>query len=266
MKALSFLKRDFLIAASYKLPFVVQIAGIFVSMLTFFYVSRLVGSGKDGILGRYGGNYFSFLLIGVAFTDYLLASVNSFSEEIRRGQLFGTLEALLITPMSVTGILFSSSIFNYLFTTLRMALYFLFGFLFFDLHLVIMAPAALFLVFFLTLLSFWGIGMVSAAIVIIFKHTSPVKWIIGSVSGLLGGIFYPLDVLPGCLKTVSQFLPITHAVEAMRLIMLQGAGIGDLWYHIWALGLFAAILFPGGVWAFHRGLAAARVNGSLLHY
>lgn len=266
MKALAFLKRDFLNASSYKLPFLLQLAGIFVTMVMFFYVSRLVGSGAGGILEQYGGDYFSFLLIGVAFTDYLLASVNSFAEEIRRGQLQGTLEALLITPMSIPGILFCSSLFNYVFTTLRLCVYFSFGLLFFDLKLNIMHVSALICIFLLTLISFWGIGMLSAALILIFKQGSPVKWLLGPASGLLGGIFYPVDVMPPWLQAVSQCIPVTHAVEAMRHIMIQGAGIKEVFPQVMVLSLFAMVLFPFGVWSFKLALAHAQKNGTLLHY
>ena len=266
MKPLAFLKRDFLIASSYKVPFLLQVLGIFFTMLIFFFVSRLVGTGQDRLLEKYGGNYFSFLLIGVAFTDYLLASVNSFADEIRKSQLFGTLEALLASPMSVTGILFSSSLFKYLFTTVRLAVFFLLGVVFFGLHLVILNWSALLIVFILTLISFWGIGMFSAGLVIIFKQESPMKWVLGPVSGLLGGIFYPIEVLPKWLQTASLFLPVTHSVEAMRLILLKGKGGTEVWPQISALILFAVILFPTGVWVFHKGLEIARRNGTLLHY
>ncbi len=266
MKALAFLKRDFLNASSYKLPFLTQLAGIFVTMVIFFYVSRLVGKGAENILEQYGGDYFSFLLIGVAFTDYLIASVNSFAEEIRRGQLQGTLEALLITPMSIPGILLCSSLFNYAFTTLRLCVYFSFGLLFFGLRLHIVHVSALICIFLLTVISFWGIGMISAALVIIFKQASPVKWLVGPASGLLGGIFYPVDVMPEWLQTLSQCIPVTHAVDAMRHIMIQGAGIKNVFPQVMILSLFAFVLFPFGMWSFKLALTHAKKNGTLLHY
>jgi ABC-2 type transport system permease protein len=60
----------------------------------FFFLSRLVGEGIAGQLEPYGGNYFSFVLIGVAFTDYLSVSLSSFAGQIRSAQMQGTLEAM----------------------------------------------------------------------------------------------------------------------------------------------------------------------------
>jgi len=266
MKLLVFLKRDFLLTASYKFPFFIQIMGIFFSMFIFYFVSKLVGAGQNNILDKYGGNYFSFLLIGIAFSDFFLTSINSFSEEIRRGQLFGTLEALLVTPMSTTQILIYSSLFNYLFSCFRFFVYILFGKLFFGLTFSNINISLIIIIFLLSILSFWGIGMISATFVIIFKQNSPIKWLLGPATGLLGGIFYPTDILPNSLKYLSNFLPITHSVEAIRLILFKGANIYNILTQVISLIVFSILLFPLGIFLFNFGLKIAKQNGSLLHY
>ena len=93
-------------AASYRLKFILNIGGIFLSTVMYFFLSRLIGKGIDNQLVPYGGDYFSFVLIGIAFTDYLAVSLGSFAGQIRNAQLHGTLEALLVTPTSVPTILF----------------------------------------------------------------------------------------------------------------------------------------------------------------
>lgn len=265
-KALAFLKRDFLIAVSYRMKFLTQIAGIFISTLMFFFVSRLVGKGAANQLEPYGGDYFAFVLIGVAFTDYLIVSINSFSEEIRGAQMMGTLEAVLTTPTPPTVILFSSSLYSFSFTTLRVILYLAFGFAFFGLEFQLTSFAAFVVVMVLTVFSFWGIGLVSAAFVIVFKHGSPINWLIGSASGLLGGVLYPVSMLPDWLKPVAHLLPITHALEAMRQVLLKGAPLGAVLDEVLILAVFAVVFFSIGIFAFKAGLRIAEKEGSLLHY
>jgi len=266
MKILAFLKRDFWISISYKLPFLIQIIGIIFSLFIFYYVSKLVGSGQNNILDRYGGSYFSFLLIGIAFSDFFLTSINSFAEEIRKGQLFGTLEAILVTPLSVPKILIYSSCYNYIFSSFRFMLYFLFGKIFFDLTFSSINFFLVVIVFMLSLFSFWGIGMISATFVIIFKQSSPLKWLLGSSTGLLGGIFYPSDILPTYLQCFSNLLPITHSIEALRLILFKGADFYDIKSQVIVLSVFAVLLFSLGLYTFKIGLKIAKKNGSLLHY
>ena len=85
--ALAFLRRDFSLALSYRLSFLLQIGGIFFSIAIFFFLSELFGSAIAPQLVEYGGNYFSFVLIGLAFTGFLGLSLSSFAESIREGQL-----------------------------------------------------------------------------------------------------------------------------------------------------------------------------------
>ena len=71
-----------------------------------------------------------------------------------------------------------------------------------------------------------------------------------AASGLLGGVFYPVNVLPSWLEPLSDLLPITHALEAMRQILLNGATLGAVSNQAAILTLFAAILLPIGLGAF----------------
>ena len=72
--------------------------------------------------------------------------------------------------------------------------------------------------------------------------------------------------LPAWLQPASALLPITHALEAMRLAVLRGAGLADLWKPIGALAVFAAILLPIGVLAFSIAVRRAKRTGSLVQY
>ena len=266
MKPLAFLKRDFLLDISYKFSFLLQVAGIFVSSLTFFFLSRLVGAGVANQMEPYGGNYFSFVLIGIAFTDYLSVSLGGFSSQIRSAQIMGTLEALLVTPTSVSTILFSSTLYDFFFTSIRVIAYLVIGVLIFGMDLHLVSLPAFFVVMILTILAFAGIGLLSAAFIIVFKQGSPISWVMGTASGLLGGVFYPISVLPSWLIPFANLLPITHALEAMRQVLLKGAPFSAIYHQIFILSVFVVILLPLGLLAFRYGLKLARKEGSLIHY
>ena len=61
---------------------------------------------------------------------------------------------------------------------------------------------------------------------------------------LLSEVWFSLDEAPGWLKFFSQCLPLTHAVQAAREIMLHGASLGSLMYHVWVL-LGMSVVFLG---------------------
>ncbi len=265
-RALAFLKRDLLTAWSYRLQFMAQSGGIFCTTLIFFFMGKLITPQQSPQLLQYGSDYFAFSLVGLAFADYLMVSVNGFADEIRRGQLQGTLEALLTAPVPPLAILLYSSLSSFLFTTLRVLLYLGLGIFFFDMRWQLQSPALFLGVFLLTVLSFWGLGLLSAAFVILFKQTSPIHWALGPLAGLLGGVMFPVQLLPDWLRWFADLLPITWALEALRQVLLNGAVFSQVKTECMALGVFAVIFLFCGIIAFRYGLRHAQKEGSLLHY
>ena len=130
-KSLAFLKRDFLINSSYKSSFLFQFGTIIFSVLTFFFISKLFGEKASEYLTNYGGEYFPFVLIGIAFYGYLSTAMTSFTNAIQREQQLGTLEAIILSPTKISTVLISGSLWNFLFTSFNILVYLLLGILFF---------------------------------------------------------------------------------------------------------------------------------------
>jgi ABC-2 type transport system permease protein len=266
MKPIAFLIRDIQVAFSYKLSFLLQFVDIFFSTMVSFFVSKLIGGGLSAQLAPYGGDYFSFVIIGIALTDYLSVSLEGFSSEIRSAQVEGTLETLLVTPTSVPTILFSSTLYSYSVTSLRVIVYIVIGAVLFGLKLHMTSVLSFVVVMILTMASFAGIGLISAAFIIVFKRGSPINVLATTWSGLLGGVFYPVHILPSWLQPFSLFLPITHALEALRQILINGASFAAVYDKVLILAVFSALLLPAGLAAFRYGLTIAKKEGSLIHY
>ncbi len=123
----AFIKKDFLITLSYRFDFFIQIFSILFGVTMLYYIGKLVDSADIPILKMYGGSYFGFMVIGLGFTGYVGVSINTFFGEIREGQLTGTIEIILSSPTRLFTFLFSSSLWSYIFTTIRLSLYFLVG-------------------------------------------------------------------------------------------------------------------------------------------
>ena len=264
--AAAFLKRDFLIALSYRLAFLLEISGIFFGVASFYFLSRLFGSALVPQLEQYGGDYFSFVLIGLAFNGYLGLSLYSFAGSIREGQMTGTLEIMLLSPTRLSAILFSSSLWEYVLTTLNVVVYFLFGGLVFGFDISQTNFLTAFVVLIISITAFSGIGILSAAFVLVVKRGDPIAWIFGGVSTLLAGVYYPISVLPGWLEPLSHALPMTYSLDAMRLAMLRGYSLYEVRYDILILLGFALVLTPLAFIVFRKALKRAKAEGSLIQY
>jgi len=62
----------------------------------------------------------------------------------------------------------------------------------------------------------------------------------------LSEVWFSLEGSPPWVRTLSQFFPLTHVTEGMRRIMNDGAGLGELGYHLAALGVMTAIFMTIG--------------------
>lgn len=265
-KPLAFLKKDFLVQTSYKFDFITQFIGIFLSTILFYFVSKLVGNAASPYLKPYGGDYFAFVLIGIAFSSYLSIALSSFSTAIQGAQISGTLEALLVTQTSVTTIILSSSLYSFLLTSLRVVLYLLLGAFVFGVKMDAAGIPIAFLLLVLTMVAFSSLGIISASFIMVLKRGDPFMWIFTNASWFLGGVYYPIDVLPSWLKKFSYFLPITYAMDGMRLALLKGYSLFQLKYHILALLLFCVIMLPLSVAIFIFAVKKTKKDGSLTHY
>ena len=259
-KAWIFIKRDFLTDVSYKVSFALQTLDVLIGVAAFYFLSKTLGPTTTE-----GYPFFGFLLIGVAVNGYMTTCLVCFSQAIRGGQFTGTLKAVLSTRTAPLSLVLLSSLYPCLRAAADAAVY-LIGGLLFGLSLAQVNVVAVVVVFVASLLAFSSIGIFSAAFTLAFKKGDPLLWLFGGLSWLLGGVFYPLDVLPPGLRQAADALPITHALEAMRSALLDGASVEELLPQIGILTLFGLIGIPLGLASFNYALRVARVSGTLSHY
>lgn len=243
-----------------------NLIGIFFSVLTFFFIARLFGQAAAPHLQEYGGDYFPFVLIGIAFSTFLGVGLGTSATALRQEQMLGTLEAMLITPTRASSIVIYLSLWNFIYSSFNILVYLFIGRVVFGVLFNVSHPLLVLIVLFLSVLSFSSLGIISSCFVMVFKRGSPINWIVSGSFDLLGGVYYPLTVLPGSLQIISHLLPITYALKALRGILLAGNSFIQVKTEILALFGFAAVLFPLSVLLFDRALKWAKKDGSLSQY
>ena len=265
-KAAWFLHRDYIIELSYKLSFVLQFFGIFLNVFMFYFLARLVDGGSQPSLAAYNGDYFAFVLIGVAFSLYFTVAISGFAKNLRDAQITGTLEAMLLTPTDLPTIIISSCLWDYLCTTLRVVIYLLLGMFVFGANLGNGNYLGALVVLILTIVAFSGLGIMAASFILVTKRGDPVTTLVGGVGLLLGGVYYPVELLPSWLQFLAALIPVTYALRAMRNALLNNASWSVLLPDIGALVIFCVILVPLSLFTFKQAVRWAKIDGSLAHY
>jgi ABC-2 type transport system permease protein len=110
----------------------------------------------------------------------------------------------------------------------------------------------------LTLISLAGLGLFSAGLSLLFKRAESFHFFANSLFRFFSGVYFPVTIFPLGLRYLSQGIPFTHALEALRRAALQGSTLSELRGEVFALAAFTVILLPGGIiffrWAYHRSL------------
>ncbi len=70
----------------------------------------------------------------------------------------------------------------------------------------------------------------------------------------LTGIFFPIQQMPWFMQYISQLLPLTYAVTAMRKVMILGAGIQDIVPEVAILVVFGAVMLAIAIPVFRRAM------------
>ena len=170
------------------------------------------------------------------FFVFLLASVAFLRE---RSQ--GTLERVLVSPLSRTELTLGYVLGFTLFATIQSLV--ILGFVIYVLKVHYAGnPWLLFLV---TLaLTIGGVNMGIFASAYARNELQVVQFIPLLIVPqiLLGGLFFPVRTLPIILKQIAYVMPLTWANFALQDVMLKGLGLPDIWPDLIVLVAFAALM------------------------
>jgi ABC-2 type transport system permease protein len=83
---------------------------------------------------------------------------------------------------------------------------------------------------------FLTVGFALTGLIKNAKSSTPITMIAFFVLLFLGGVFFPVDMMPGFLQAISSALPSTHLNDALRTVGVEGGGSGDIWIDIAVLG------------------------------
>lgn len=258
----AFFCRDWMISASYTLDFFLRIFAIVFWVLMLYFISQLIQSHP--LLDEYGG-FLPYSIVGFSVLIFYQTGVTAFSKAIRQEQMMGTLEYLLLSPISMAQIIIGSSLWNYAWASLSVLLYWLTADVLFEfpLHGPWLPVVLLCIV---SMLIFLSIGILSASFVIVFKKGDPVSYFLSASSAFIGGTFFPVELFPQWIQNIAYLLPITYSLDAFREVLLKGGGIEAIAVDLTVLSLFLLVFLPFSIYVLKISVRFAKQNGSLLHY
>lgn len=265
-KAAAFIRRDFRIESGYQAAFIMGLMETIMLLVILHFVGRLVPTGASASLSAYGRGYFPFALIGVGFARYFDLMLRMFSESIRTAQVTGCLEAMLSSPTGPITVVMMSSFYSLLSGALQLVMILGGGVLLFGVDLRTMNVPATLLVVLFSIAIFMAFGVLSASAIVWLKKGDPITWLLGGLGSILGGAYFPIDVMPGWMQKFSYIIPIRYSLDALRSTMLKGASLVSVAKPIETLLLMSVILLPASAALFTAAVRKGRREGTLMQY
>ena len=184
----------------------------------------------------------NFFVPGVIGTALQIATVFAVAMSIVRERERGTLENLLVSPLSRWGLMLGKIV-PYLCISMTMAL-----FLFVILRWVFFVPIRGSLVALFLSAFFYIFALASLGLLVSTKAQTQNEALQMSMSVMLPSIFFsgfifPRETMPWIFYAISTVLPLTYFIELMRGIVLRGAGLTEFWRHLVVLAVMGAVLF-----------------------
>jgi ABC-2 type transport system permease protein len=264
----AFIARDWRLELSYRMQFLLRILSILIVVTTLFFISKIFTGFADPRFAQWREPLAAWLT-GLAVLNYFMTGFSSLANAIRQEQVQGTLESVLMTPISVPTVIVASSAWDFVQATFFSFLYLLFGWLFFDVHY--RGSFLLALVFLLlTTVVLSCLGILSASFAIVFKRGDPFGVFLGTGSALFSGVFFPTQLITqyagAGVAGISRILPPTYGLEGIRRVLIEGEGFSQVREPFFTLVVFLLVLLPFSLWVFGRAVRRAKREGSLIQY
>ena len=262
-KVPAFFRRDLLVLLSYRFAFIGDWLNLILQVVIFYFVGRMVDPDSLPVVGGVRVSYMEFVAIGIALTSFVQVSLGRVISVIRGEQMMGTLEALVVTPTTLTTLQLGSVAYDLVYIPIRIVLFLAFSSLVFDVHLTLsgLLPGLGVLVFFIPFV--WGLGALGAAGVMTFRRGTGLVGIGLSVLTIASGTYFPTNLLPGWLEWIARHNPITLALHAMRLVLLGGASWEAIIPAVRVLAPVALASIVLGVFALRAAIRRERRLGTL---
>jgi ABC-type multidrug transport system permease subunit len=197
---------------------------------------------EDVKIDEPGSRYIDFLLPGLVGANLMgggLFGIGFLLVDMRVRKLF---KRLLATPLRRSDFLLSILTSRLLFLLPEMLALLVVARLLFGVP-VNGSVLLLALVIFLGAAAFAGLGLLLAC------RTDKLETISAYINGLMmpmyvmSGVFFPSSKFPVWLQPLVQALPLTHLNDALRAVMLEGAGITDIALQLAILTAWAVVCF-----------------------
>jgi ABC-2 type transport system permease protein len=165
----------------------------------------------------------------------------------------GTLEQLIVTPITRTGVMLGKTLPFVVVGYVQMTVILLLGHFVFGVPIRGSLPL-LYAISFLYIMASLAFGLFVSTVARTQAQAMQLSFLLILPTILLSGFMFPREAMPVAAQWLGSIFPITYFLRVLRGILLKGAGIDAIWQDSLALGAFGIVLVALSAMRFHKTL------------
>ncbi len=203
--------------------------------------------------GVVSGNpsYFDFIAPGIMAMTVMMSVMTGLPVAISQEKEVGTMDGMMVAPINRLSIILGKTIGQTARGLIQGVIILVLAVGLFGVTI----QGNILLVFALLLLgvfSFVGLGIVITSFTKDQETAQMLMMTIMFPMMFLGGVFFPIQQMPWYMQDISKFLPLTYASDALRKVMVLGAGIPAISTELIVLIVFGVVMTAIAVPVFRR--------------
>lgn len=226
-----------------------------VGCLVLVYFSQNIEA--RGIFAKYHMNYLTYIVIGVAFYNYL----STFNSLVENSLNPWWLEEILLSPIKLSTLIVGSIIWNLLLSSLIVMIYLGIGS--FIAEVSLNATVYLFIIVLLFgIVAYVGLALIGSAFVLVTKQKIAISLIIQGIISIFGNVFFPPDFLPESLRSIAYAIPHYYFFTTVRFTLI-GCPVDCYVTEFFLLIGLSILLLIVGYWFFRFSINTSKKLGTL---
>ncbi len=256
------IKKNIRHSSGFKLLLFYFIWGAIFDIAVYFYTNHFVSAQQFSNLSN-GGNYFSFIIIGYAFSDIFVTTIMTASTTINQERLLGTFETIILSPFSLIFILISEAFLEIAKSLVRVSIIIIIG-LFLGVSTGTLAQffQASFSVL-ISIVIFFSISLIFGGFALLDRRFLHLGSLYISISTVLSGALFPITLLPEKLQNIVVYFPFPYCMKLIRSIANGNTSIIET--ILFPLGI-SLIFLSVSVFIFRKLETFARKKALILRY
>ncbi len=183
-----------------------------------------------------------FMVPGIVATLLTMVTVMLTCMAIVREREIGTLEQLMVTPITTPALLLGKIIPFALIGFLEMSLALAFGMIWFRIPFVGSWPL-LYALSFVYLFATLGVGIFISTVTRTQQQAMFFSWFFSIFALLTSGFFTPIANMPRLIQYLTYINPLRYFMKIVRGIIMKGASIDVLYPEVMAMVIFGLVVF-----------------------